>query len=341
VDVHLGAVAARVDAQRKVVQLADGSEVPFDKLLVSTGTRNRRFFIPGIDLEGIHFLRTVVEAMRIRDEISPGRRAVVGGMGFIGSEVAASLRTRGVEVASVDGGAVPLQRVLGEEIGAVLGAVHRDHGVRIVANDRVASFEGSGRVGAVVTANGARLECDFVVLGLGVEPVVELLADSGAEIDNGVLVDELCRTNLPDVYAAGDVANHFHPVYGTRVRVEHWQHAVKHGQAAALSMLGKGSPYRDVHWFWSDQYDQNLQYAGYHREWDELVIRGSLADRSFVGFYLKDGAVQAVVALNRGEDVRAATPLIEARAAVDPGRLADDTIELSRLAPAGAGTRTP
>jgi 3-phenylpropionate/trans-cinnamate dioxygenase ferredoxin reductase subunit len=257
-------------------------------------------------------------------------------MGFIGSEVAASLRQRDVDVTVVDGGSVPLERVLGEQVGAVLGAVHRDHGVRIVANDRVASFEGTGRVEAVSTSAGERLACDFVVLGLGVEPVTEVLVDTGVLLDNGVVVDELCRTNLEGVYAAGDVANHFHPLYGSRVRVEHWQHAIKHGQAAALSMLGKGAPYRDVHWFWSDQYDQNLQYAGYQRDWDDLVIRGSLDQRSFTAFYLKAGVVQAVVALNRGEDVRSATPLIEAHAAVDPARLADERVELSALAGAEA-----
>jgi 3-phenylpropionate/trans-cinnamate dioxygenase ferredoxin reductase subunit len=332
VDARLGEVAASVDLGRKVVVTAGGDEVPFDKLLVATGARNRRFPIPGLDLEGIHSLRTVDEALRIRDEIAPGRRVVIGGMGFIGSEVAASLRQRGVEVTVVDGGSVPLQRVLGEQVGGVLGAVHRDQGVRIVANDRVASFEGTDRVEAVVTASGERLECDFVVLGLGVEPVTELLAETGVVIDNGIVVDELCRTNVEGVFAAGDVANHFHPVYGTHIRVEHWQHAIKHGQAAARSMLGKGSPYADVHWFWSDQYDQNLQYAGYHREWDDLAVRGSLEKRSFTAFYLKGGVVQAVVALNRGEDVRAATPLIETRALVDPARLADDRIELATLA---------
>jgi 3-phenylpropionate/trans-cinnamate dioxygenase ferredoxin reductase component len=341
VDLRTGQVAASVDPGTKTVRLASGDDVPYDKLLVTTGARNRRFSIPGLALEGIHFLRTVDEARRIRDEIAPGRRVVIGGMGFIGSEVAASLRQRGVEVTVVDGGSVPLQRVLGEQVGAVLGEVHRDQGVRIVPNDRVASFEGTGRVESVVTANGERLPCDFVVLGLGVEPVTELLAETGAEIDNGIVVDELCRTNLDAVFAAGDVANHFHPVYGLRVRVEHWQHAIKHGQAAARSMLGKGEPYRDVHWFWSDQYDTNLQYAGYHREWDDLVIRGDLGRRSFTGFYLKRGIVQAVVAVNRGEDVRAATPLIEARATADRSSLADDRVALTVLsgAEATAGQR--
>jgi 3-phenylpropionate/trans-cinnamate dioxygenase ferredoxin reductase subunit len=325
VELRLGVAATGVDAARKVVQLEGGEEVPFDKLLVTTGTRNRRFPIPGIELEGIYALRTVDDARRIQAEIVPGRRAVIGGMGFIGSEVAASLRERGVEVVAVDGGKVPLQRVLGEDIGAVLGSVHREHGVDIVPEDRVASFEGSGRVERVLTAAGRTLECDFVVIGLGVEPVTQFLEGSGIEVDNGVLVDELCRTNVDGIFAAGDVANHQHPVFGRRLRVEHWHHAIHHARAAAHSMMGNGAPYEDVYWFWSDQYDQNLQYAGFAMEWDDLVIRGSLQAREFTAFYVKDGRVLAAVALNRADDVESATALIASGEKVDPELLRLDT----------------
>ncbi len=207
--------------------------------------------------------------------------------------------------------------------------------------DQVAAFEGGRRVEQVVTAGGQRLDCDFAVLGLGVEPVTDWLSPSGVELDNGVAVDELCRTNVEGVFAAGDVANHLHPVFGRRVRVEHWQNAIKHGRAAALSMLGKGEPYRDVHWFWSDQYDQNLQYAGFTTEWDRLAVRGSLKGRDFVGCYLKNGIVQAVVALNRGEDVRLATPLIEGRVPVDAEQLADESRAFRDLASVAARDRSP
>jgi 3-phenylpropionate/trans-cinnamate dioxygenase ferredoxin reductase subunit len=325
IETRLGKTATGVDADRKVVTLDDGEEVPYDNLLVTTGARNRTFPIPGIELEGIYGLRTVDDARRIQAEIAPGRRALMGGMGFIGSEVAASLRVRGVEVTAVDGGKVPLQRVLGEEIGAVLAAIHADHGVRMIREDRIAAFEGSGRVERVLTAGGESLECDFVVLGLGVEPVTEFLAGSGVEIDNGVLVDELCRTNVEGIFAAGDVANHRHLILG-RIRVEHWQNAIKHGRAAALSMMGKGAPYRDVYWFWSDQYDQNLQYAGFAMTWDQLVIRGSLEARDFTAFYLKGGQVIAAVALNRGDDIEPARELIASAAKVDPELLRLDKV---------------
>src|SRR6266511_3954308 len=341
IEIRRSTSATSLDPARKVVGLAGGEEVHYDRLLVATGARNRRFPIPGIDLEGVLTLRTVEDALRIRSEITPGRRAVLGGMGFIGSEVAASLRQRGVEVTVVDGGAVPLQRVLREQVGAALGEVHRDHGVRIVVLDQVAAFEGGRRVEQVVTAGGQRLDCDFAVLGLGVEPVTDWLSPSGVELDNGVAVDELCRTNVEGVFAAGDVANHLHPVFGRRVRVEHWQNAIKHGRAAALSMLGKGEPYRDVYWFWSDQYDQNLQYAGFTTEWDRLAVRGSLKGRDFVACYLKNGIVQAVVALNRGEDVRLATPLIEGRVPVDAEQLADESRAFRDLASVAARDRSP
>jgi 3-phenylpropionate/trans-cinnamate dioxygenase ferredoxin reductase subunit len=223
--------------------------------------------------------------------------------------------------------------VLGEEVGAVVAAMHHDHGVETIFDDLVMRFEGQGRVERVITKHGRRLECDFAVVGVGVEPVVDFLADSGIGIDNGILVDEYCRTTVDGIYAAGDVANHQHPVFARRMRVEHWQNAMQQGAAAARSMLGNGQPYDAVHWFWSDQYDANLQYAGAHREWDRLVIRGSLGERRFIAFYLNQGRMDGVVALNRGKDVRRAMPLIRSRGFLDPERLRDENVDLRSLAP--------
>lgn len=333
IEVRLGVKATGIDPGDRRVDLEGGDGISYSKLLIATGSRNRRPPLPGLDLPGVHSLRTVDDAERIRAEIESGRRAVIAGMGFIGSEVAASLRQKGVEVTVVDGGTVPLGRVLGERIGAVLEAIHREHGVEMVFQDRAAGFEGSARVERMVTANGRTLECDFAVVGLGVEPVTEVVAESGVEIDDGIAVDELCRTNVEGVYAAGDVANHLHPVFGCRVRVEHWQHAIKHGRAAALSMMGKGAPYDEVHWFWSDQYTYNLQYAGWHREWEDLVVRGSLESRSFTAFYLHDGRMQATVAMGRGGDVLSGIPVIRARARVDPARLQDEEMDVKSLVP--------
>jgi len=332
IETRFGVRAARVDAAEKVVELGGGERVAYDKLLVATGGRNRRFRIPGMDLEGIYSLRTVADSDRIRAEISPGRRAVVVGMGFIGSEVAASLRQSGVDVVVVDRNEVPLRRVLGEEVGRVIEGIHRDHGTSMIFEDTVAAFEGVGRVERVTTARGRRIECDFVVVGLGVEPVTDFLADTGAEIDNGVVVDEYLQTGVEGIYAAGDVANHYHPVFGRRIRVEHWQNALKQGPAAARNMLERGEPYVDIPWFWSDQYEHSLQYAGFHTEWDELVVRGSMEERNFVAFYRKDRQVLAAVAVNRGRDLRRSIPLIKAREPIDAARLCDLNIDLRELA---------
>jgi 3-phenylpropionate/trans-cinnamate dioxygenase ferredoxin reductase subunit len=332
IETRFGVRAVRVDAVDRVVELEGGERVAYDKLLVTTGGRNRHFPIPGVDLEGIYDLRTVADSDHIRAEIAPGRRAVVVGMGFIGSEVAASLRRSGVDVVVVDRNEVPLRRVLGEEVGRVIEGIHRDHGASMVFEDTVAAFEGAGRVERVTTGRGRRIECDFVVVGLGTEPVTELLAGTGAEIDNGVVVDEYLRTGVEGIYAAGDVANHYHPVFERHIRVEHWQNALKQGPAAARSMLDKGEPYEEIPWFWSDQYEHNLQYAGFHTEWDELVVRGSMEERNFVAFYRKDARVLAAVAVNRGRDLRRSMPLIKAREPVDAAKLCDLGVDLRTLA---------
>jgi 3-phenylpropionate/trans-cinnamate dioxygenase ferredoxin reductase subunit len=341
IETRFGTTAIGVDTSARTVVLAGGDPVPFDRLLIATGSRNRRFPIPGIDLPGVLDLRTLSDAAAIRAEIRPGRRVVLAGMGFIGSEVAASLRQRGLDVHVVAGGKAPLDRVLGEDVGRVLEGIHRDHGVTMTFDTVVSAFEGDGRVETVVTADGQRFDCDFVVLGLGVEPVADFLDGSGIEVEDGVLVDERCRASVDGVFAAGDVANHLHPAFGRRVRTEHWNNAIEQGRAAALNMLGRDTVYAEVHWFWSDQYEHNLQYAGYHREWDELVIRGSLESRAFSAFYLQDGRVKAVVALDRSADVRDATPLIAAGGLTDPAKLADETVSLSSLAgtPAGEAMR--
>jgi 3-phenylpropionate/trans-cinnamate dioxygenase ferredoxin reductase subunit len=332
IEARLGTRVARVEPSERIVELADGERVRYDRLLIATGARNRGLPVAGADLEGVTDLRTIEDADRIRAHASSGRKAVVVGMGFIGSEVAASLRQLDVEVAVVAPGSAPLQRVLGEEVGGVLAEIHREQGVELHLGDSVRAFEGSGRVERVVTAAGRRIECDFAVVGVGVEPAVELASGTGIELENGIVVDEYCRTNVEWIYAAGDVANHYHPVFGRRIRVEHWENALKQGPAAARNMLGKDERYEDIPWFWSDQYDTNLQYAGFHTTWDELVVRGSFEERSFVTFYCTAGRVLAAVAVNRGKDLRRSIPLIKARRPVGPAKLRDPDLDLRTLA---------
>ena len=328
----LGVAATAVDAERKRVTLGTGDTVPYDRLLVTTGGRNRSLRAPGADLPGIFQLRTLDDCDRIRAAAAEGRRAVVLGMGFIGSEVTASLRQMGVEVTAIDRHAVPLARVLGPEVGGVLAAIHRDKGVELVVEDSVAGFEGRDRVERVRTKKGRALPCDFVVAGIGIVPNAELLAAAGAAVDNGVLVDERCRTTLPDVYAAGDVANSLHPLFG-RLRVEHWNNGFQQGRAAGRAMLDHTEPYDYVHTFWSDQYEHTIEYVGFAAEWGRLVFRGDPMSRKFLGFYVKDAVLRAAVGLDRGGDpedpkgeseLKEAVRLIRERVAVDLDGLAQD-----------------
>ena len=339
-----GVRVTAVYAKHKLVDLEGGERVAYDRLLVTTGGRNRTLSVPGAKLDGVFQLRTVEDCDRIRAATGRGRRAVVMGLGFIGSEVSASLRQLGIEVAAVEGARVPLARVVGDEVGQVLTAIHRDQGVALVLEDSVAAFEGAGRVERVRTKKGRVLECDMVVAGIGIVPNVELLAAAGAQVDNGVLVDERCRTSLPDVFAAGDVTNHLHPIFG-RLRVEHWNNGYQQGRAAARSLLGGTQPYDYVHSFWSDQYEHSLQYVGFATSWDRLVFRGRPETRKFLGFYLKDGIVRAVVGLNRGGDpedpkgdgeLKVAVSLIRNRVRVDPAKLIDEDVDLRRLVAAAA-----
>ena len=331
IETRFGERVERVDTAAREVLLDGGERIPYEKVLIATGVRNRKLNAPGVDLPGVHQLRTLEESEAIRADAAKASRAVVVGMGFIGAEVAASLRTLGLDVTAVEPTPTPLHRVLGADVGGAIGTLHADHGVHMRFEDVVESFEGSSRVEGVVTKTGQRIAADMVIVGVGVEPVTDVVADTDIEIDNGILVDERCRTNVEGVYAAGDIANHQHPIYGRRMRVEHWQNAMRHGAHAAKSMLGSENPYAEVHWFWSDQYEANIQYAGHHREWDSLVIRGSIPERSFVAFYLKDGLVDAVAAVNRGKEVRRATAVIKARKPVDEASLRDEDVDLKTL----------
>jgi 3-phenylpropionate/trans-cinnamate dioxygenase ferredoxin reductase subunit len=335
IELMLGSRVTNIDSSRRIVYVADGRRVAYDSLLIATGAHNRHAHIPGIDLEGVHSLRDIRDADRLRAEMRPGGKVVVVGMGFIGSEVSASLRHEGLDVTTVDPGTTPLARILGEAVGATLANLHDSYGVRTIFNDSVAALEGGSRVEAVRTKSGLRIPCDMVVMGIGVEPTVDFLDGSGVDVDNGVVVDQFCATNVAGIFAAGDVANHYHPVFDRHIRVEHWQNAMRQGAAAAPSMLGELVPYDEVPWFWSDQYDANIQYAGYHTSFDELVVRGQLDGGSYAAFYLNGGVIDAVVGLNNAKDVRRTIPLIKARRRVDPNRLQDESVDLRSLLDAG------
>ena len=331
IETRLGVRARRVLPEESAVELDGGERVGYDALVLATGVRNRRLQVPGAGLEGVLDLRDVAGSDRIRAAAGPGRRAVVVGMGFIGCEVAAALRHLGAEVTAVEPLAVPLERSVGETVGRVVEGLHRDHGVDLRLGEGVTAFEGDGRVERVVTRGGGAIECDLVVVGVGVEPAVETVAGTAIEVGDGIVVDERCRTGIPGILAAGDVARHLHPVAGRHLRVEHWQNAVQQGKVAASTILGGDAVHDEIPWFWSDQYDCNIQYAGFAEPWDRLVVRGSLEDRSFTAFQLRDGRVVAAVAVNQGRDLRRTVPLIRSGAVVDPERLADPGVDLRTL----------
>jgi 3-phenylpropionate/trans-cinnamate dioxygenase ferredoxin reductase subunit len=331
VDLRPDAAVEHVDTRAALVVLASGEAVGYDRLVLCTGGRARRLEIPGAALVGVHTLRTVADCEAIKVAAQPGSRTVVIGMGFIGSEVAAALRELDVAVTVLMTGSTPLETTLGADIGAAMASIHREHGVDLVPRDRVVRFEGSTHLERVVTRKGAELECDFAVVGAGIEPNVALVAGTPIALDNGVLVDANCRTNVEGVYAAGDVANHLHPLFG-RVRVEHYNNAERMGRAVGRSLVGNEAPYGYVHSFWSDQYEHKLEYVGHALSWDRFVVRGSVEGREFVGLYIRDGMLAAAVGLNRGGDpeldenseLHACQELIARRALVPVDGLADE-----------------
>ncbi|HET8631764.1 MAG TPA: FAD-dependent oxidoreductase [Thermomicrobiales bacterium] len=332
IELLLGARATRLDPAARAVELADGRRLTYDRLLIATGATPRRLPIPGADLDGVLYLRTLPEARALRERVAGAGRAVVVGMGFIGAEVVASCRKRGLEVTALELLPVPLERALGRQIGEIYAEIHRAHGVDLRLDTGVAEFRGDGRVEQVVTAAGERLDCDLAVVGVGVAPVVDWLAGSGLEMQNGVVVDEVCRTNLPDVYAAGDVANWWHPRLGERLRVEHYDNAMNQGIAAAKSMLGQGESYAPVPYFWSDQYDLRMQYVGHASGQDEVVLRGSPEDPAWSAWYLRDGRLRAALAVNRFKDISAARQLLARDIPVTRDQLADEGVDLRALA---------
>ncbi|HEX7247032.1 MAG TPA: FAD-dependent oxidoreductase, partial [Actinomycetota bacterium] len=289
--------------------------------------------VPGASLPGVFDLRTAGDAERIKSVATAGARVVCVGMGFIGAEVAASMRMLGHEVTVVEVFETTLYRVLGPDVGRALEGLHRDHGVAMMFNEAVASFEGDGRLEAVVTGGGRRVEADVAIVGVGTEPCTELMAGTGLDQGGGIPVGPSLETSIPGVFAAGDVARHEHPVFGP-IRVEHFDNAIKMGQTAARNMLGAGEVFDDPHWFWSDQYDSQVQMAGFAATWDRMVVRGSIEERSFCAFLLDAGGlVRSSVSLDHKRDVRRSFGLISSQVAPDPDALADPDVDLRTLVP--------
>jgi len=332
IELHLGQRVLAVDAARGTLTLAGGAPLTYDRLLLATGSRVRRLNVPGADLPGVLYLRTLDDAHRLREAIGRARRAVVVGAGFIGAEVAASCHARGLEVTVLEAATAPLIRALGEEVGLLLADVHRQHGVDLRLGEAVAAFRGTGKVEQVVTASGRAIDADLVLVGVGVDAETGYLSGSGIAVDNGVTVDALCRSTVPNVFAAGDCANWPHRPTGRRLRVEHWDNAWNQAEAAARSMLGKGAPYDPVLYFWSDQYEIEIQYLGHAAQWDAVVLRGDLAVGSFAAFYLDGGTLRAAMCIGCPEgETDAIRTLLAQDAHPDPEALRDPDTDLASL----------
>jgi NADPH-dependent 2,4-dienoyl-CoA reductase/sulfur reductase-like enzyme len=320
VEAHLGRRATDLDLDGRAVVLHGGTRLGFDGLLVATGAQPRH--LPdAADLDGVHVLRTLEDCLRLRRAFDGGPRVVVVGAGFIGSEVAATARTLGLEVTVLEALAVPLETGLGQAMGRVCGQLHRDHGVDLRCDASVAGFDGNGRVERVWLADGSAVEADLVVLGVGVVPNTSWLESSGLRINNGVVCDERCATGAPGVYAAGDVARWRNPLFEEEMRVEHWTNASDQGVAAAQNLLAgpeAGEPYAPVPYFWSDQYDTKIQLVGHPRPDDEVrVVRGSIEEARFVALYGHRGQLRAALAFSSPRPLMAYRRLIGERASWD------------------------
>jgi NADPH-dependent 2,4-dienoyl-CoA reductase/sulfur reductase-like enzyme len=334
VDLRTGVRAVRLDAAGHRVELATGEELTYDRLLLATGSSARRLPVPGAGLDGVRYLRTLADADRLKADLADGgRQLVIVGAGWIGLEVAAAARSHGNAVTVVEPQPTPLHAVLGQRMGEVFARLHRQHGVDLFTDTTVREIRGAdGRVASVVTDRHAGLPADLVVVGIGVVPNTHLAAAAGLEVDNGVVTDHALRASAPDVFAAGDVAASFRPLYGRHVRVEHWANALHGGPAAARSMLGQDVTYDRVPYFYTDQYDLGMEYSGLGGPGDTVVCRGNPDDGAFIAFWMADGRVTAGMNVNVWDVTAPIQQLIRLRREVQPARLADPDTPLELLA---------
>ena len=328
VELRTSSVVQSIDAGDKAVVLGGGERIGYDRLLLATGGEPRRLPVPGGDLDGVHLLRTIEDSKAIQGTFDSGGRLVVIGGGWIGCEVAASAKQKGMDVTLIETLELPLLRVLGPELGAFYRDVHQDQGVDMLLGSGVEAIEGSGRAERVKLSDGNTIDCAAVVVGIGVAPRTELV-EGIARVDNGVIVDERLQSSVDGIFAAGDIANAAHPIFTQHVRVEHWANALEQGPAAARSMLGREVSYDKVPYFFSDQYDVGMEYAGLHDPGsDELVLRGDMSGREFVAFWVRGERLMAGMNVNVWDVSDPIQELVRSGAPVDRARLADPGVPI-------------
>ena len=326
-------IVTAIDPARSQVELADGDRLGYDRLLLTTGAVPKRLSVPGSTLPGVHYLRTVADSDTLHRALTSSVPVVVIGAGWIGAEVAASARQLGAEVSMVEVASVPLEGVLGIEVGSIYRDLHTDHGVRMHLGVGIESVGGADRVEEVRLADGTVLPAGVVVVGVGVTPRTDLAEAAGLTLDNGVVTDEHLATSASGIYAAGDVANVLYPNYGTHIRLEHWSAALNQGPTAARNMLGQATAYDKTPYFYSDQYDLGMEYRGWAHGFDQVVIRGHPDQGEFIAFWLGEGRVLAGMNANVWDQGDAIEALVRVRPIIDPGRLADPDVDLASLTP--------
>ncbi len=319
-----------IDRAARAVHLSSGAPLPYTKLVLATGGRVRRINCPGANLPGVHYLRNIDDARAFRDRLVPGAKLVIVGGGYIGLEVAAVAIKRGCSVTVLEMLPRVLNRVVAPEMSTFYTTVHRAAGVDVRTSTGVTAFDGGSKVERVICGDTA-IDADLVVIGIGITPNVELAADAGLSVDNGIVVDECTRTADLDIFAAGDCTNHPNGIIGGRLRLESVANALGQGKAAARAIMGICEPHVEVPWFWSDQYDLKLQMAGLSRPGDRVVMRGVMAERKFSACYLRDGVFVACQAVNMVKDFIQSKKLIAAHARPDPEKLANPALALKDL----------
>jgi 3-phenylpropionate/trans-cinnamate dioxygenase ferredoxin reductase subunit len=331
IDLRLGTAVSAIDPAARRVTLADGTTLGYERLLLATGATPRPLAVPGADLGGVHYLRTIADSQALKAAFGHGGRVVIAGSGWIGLETAAAARRAGCEVTVVGPDPAPLYRALGPEVGGVFAALHERNGVRFRFGAAVTELRGDGTVREAVLSTGETLPADEVVVGIGAAPNVELARDAGLEVADGVVTDAALRTSDPAIWAAGDVAESFNPLLGRRVRVEHWANALNGGPAAARSMLGQEVVYDRLPYFYTDQYDLGMEFTGDVAGHDEVVYRGSVENLEFIAFWLRGGSVIAGMNVNIWDVVGDVQALIRSGRSVDVKRLADPGVPLAEL----------
>lgn len=335
IELRLGARVVEIDRESHRVRTQHGDSFGYDRLLLTTGSSPRRLRVPGVNLDGVHYLRRVAESEALRAAFAAAQRVAIIGGGWIGLETAAAARAAGCEVTVIEANKLPLLAALGTEVAQTYAALHRAHGVELRLRADVTEIVGAaGQVTGVHLAGGEVVPADTVVVGVGIAPNTELAEAAGLLVDDGITVDERLTTNDPAIFAAGDVANVYYPMLGTRLRLEHWSAALNQGPVAAANMMGSVSSYDRMPYFFSDQYDCGMEYSGYvpHDGYDAVVFRGEVSSGEFIAFWMRDGQVLAGMNVNTWDVTDAIEALVRSGTRVDPGKLADPEVPLTHLA---------